>query len=523
MASHSASISHPAGAMQARTRWLLVLASVCLATAAFPPLDLGWLAWIALVPLFVAIPEARSPLRAFGMGWVFGVLHWGWTITWIGQTVVGWASTPWGWAAWAGLAAIKACWFGLFALLARLLARRTRGLLRVGVMAAAWTVVEWLRGQGGLAMPWSLIGYTQYRTLPLIQVADVTGVYGVSAMLVWANAAIADALSGTPPRRSGPIAARLAAALAMAAAPALAAAIYGFAALGRTYAGPAYRITVMQPNLASYPRVVRTPEEDLNTLASLAQSAAPDHADLVVWPESIAPEALTEDTQTRRVFARLARDTGSAALIGANRDDAAGREYNSAFLISAAGEVSAFYDKQWLVPFGEWIPGRSWLPFGDVFHFYDRDVQPGRPTPPLSTGPARLGVLICFESVFPVLSRAHVLRGANVLASITNDSWAGPSKVLRQHLAMIVLRGVETRRWVAISGATGITGFADPFGATMELPPYREGHLTATARLLDGQTPYVRWGDWFVLVCALVLCAGLLARRFDAPASREVQ
>jgi apolipoprotein N-acyltransferase len=509
--------------MQARTRWSLVLVSVLLATASFPPLDWGWLAWIALAPFLCALYSVRTAPRAFGLGWVFGALHWGWTITWIGDTVSGWASTPWGWAAWAGLAMIKAGWFGLFALLAWRIGQRTRGVGRVAATAAAWTLVEWLRGQGGLAMPWSLIGYTQYRVLPLIQIADVVGVYGVTVAVAWANAAVAAAWVERSRAPRSPLAPRAVAAVAIAAAPALLAASYGLAAVGRAYAGPSFRVTAMQPNLASYPRVARTPEEDLQALTSLAASAAPDRPGLVVWPESIAPESLTEDTETRQTFARMGRALGCPQLVGANREDSAHREFNSAFLLSPDGGIADVYDKQWLVPFGEWIPGRNWLPFGDVFHFFERDVQPGRPRPPLTVGPARIGVLICFESVFPALSRDHVRRGANLLVSITNDSWSGPSKVLQQHLAMAVFRGVETRRWVALSGTTGITGFADPLGHVRAAPPYRATHSTANVRLIATETPYVRWGDWLVFLCAVVSAVGLARPRFDAARAGEVQ
>ncbi len=538
MAPNSPSITHPEPNAQARTRWLLLLASVLLATAAYPPLDLGWLAWVALVPFLYALQGSRTVVRALGFGWTFGVLHWGWTITWIGNTIVGWANTPWGWAAWIGLAMIKAGWYGLFAALAWAIARRSRGLLRIAATAGAWTAIEWLRGQGSLAMPWSLLGHTQYRYLPVIQIADMLGVYGITYAIAWANVTLAAALgragTPTPPEaalgRAGtptpPGASRRTGWLrvaAVAATPGLLILVYGFAVQGRAYDGPAYRVTAMQPNIASYPRTKPDPARDVQALDAVWTEARRDRASLVVWPESIAPESVDEDTDTRRAFERMAREGACFHLVGSNRTDASDHDYNSALMLSPAGSLGQIYDKRWLVPFGEWIPGRSWLPFGDTFRFYERDTLPGGPEPPLDAGPARVGVLICFESVFPILSRDHVKRGANLLASITNDSWSGPSKVLRQHMAMNVLRSVEARRWMAMSGTTGITGFVAPTGRTVEAEPYRPAHLTATVHLLDGQTLYVRCGDWFVLVCACCMVAGLVRRRFDAPTVGEVQ
>src|SRR5438105_7617607 len=163
-------------------------------TAAFPPLDLGFLAWVGLAPLFHALPRARRTRHAFGLGYLFGWAHWGLTITWIGTTVVNWSHTPLGWAAWIILTGVKSLWFGLFGALAWWIARRSAGTARMVGLAAAWTLVEWFRGQGSLAMPWSLAGYTQYRSLPLIQIADVTGMYGITFALALMGAGVAAVL-----------------------------------------------------------------------------------------------------------------------------------------------------------------------------------------------------------------------------------------------------------------------------------------------------------------------------------------
>jgi apolipoprotein N-acyltransferase len=190
--------------------------------------------------------------------------------------------------------------------------------------------------------------------------------------------------------------------------------------------------------------------------------------------------------------------------VGSGHEDERGKSYNSAFLFNPDGVIAERYDKTWLVPFGEWVPLRPLIPFDNVFHF-PPDTTPGAVDAILSAGSAKMSVLICYETVFPIVSRTRVARGANLLVSITNDSWAGESAELQQHIAMSAFRAVETRRYLASSATTGITGLITPTGAITAIPPYKQNLLVAEAKLREGLTPYVRWGDWFVGLCAVVL------------------
>ncbi len=491
-------------------------------TAAFPPLDLGFLAWVGLGPLFYALARALRTRHAFWLGYLFGCVHFGLTITWIGSTVVNWAHTPLGWAAWLILTAIEGLWYGLFGAVAWWVARRSSGVWRMVGLASAWIAVEWLRGQTSVAMPWTLAGYTQYRYLVLIQIADVTGVYGISFALALACAALAEALcrsraaaspepplhplTPSPPRRIlRPLLAPLVLVLLMAA--------YGLFALHRRYDGPEVRLALMQPNVRSDRSEPDSAASDLARFRAEGSQAAGQHPLLMVWPETIAPTDVVNDFVSRDVFAYMARNGRCYVLVGTTYYDARDREYNSAALFGPDGDLVDRYDKHWLVPMGEWTIGRGWLPFGSVFHFRESDVQPGTTDQPLVAGQVRMSVLICYESVFPVLPRARVAHGANLLVSITNDSWAGESAELQQHHAMTRLRAVETRRYVASSATTGITALIDPYGHTTALPPYREDALVADARLLTGETLYVRFGDWLIVLAVTVLIVQLRPRR----------
>ncbi len=509
------SITEPLSAVQRPrlVRWVLL--SAVLTTLAYPSPDLGLLAWLCLAPLFWALPRARRMRGAFGLGVLFGWAHWGVAITWLGTTVSIWSESNLGWLAWAGLTAVKSLWFGLFGAVAWVLGRRCDGLQRSLGIAAAWTIIEWLRTLSGLAMPWLLIGYTQYRCLPLLQSADVAGVFGVGFLVCLVNGSVAEAvrrwlLNGERPTVL-PVYLFRALVLPLVLLPTVC--CYGLIRLAINIPGSTVRISVVQPNIQTRRFDTTAPAEAFEQYRVLAAKAASQKPLMVVWPESAGPLEADHTLLALAPFAQIARETGVYHLVGTGFRDEANREYNSAFAIAPDGSAIARYDKRRLVPFGEWIPARPYIPLKNVFKFRDEDVSSGANGAPLRIGPISLGTLICYESVFPDVSRAYAASGANLLALITNDSWAGRSSELQQHMAMTVFRAVETRRWVATSATTGITGIIDPYGGLKALPPYESGVLTSEVRLLTGTTLYVRYGDWFVGVCGFLLAWALVRRR----------
>ena len=468
-------------------------------TLAFPPADLGFLAWVALAPFFYAVQAARRPRHAFALGYLFGYTHWGATVIWIGTTVTGWTHSPIGWVAWIGLVAVKSLWFGAFGWGAWWLSRKAPGAGRIAAIAGAWTLMEWLRCQTGVAMPWSLSGYTQYRYLPLIQVAEIGGVFAVAFGIALMNAGLADGWRERSLSRWRLVAPGVVYAVVML--------VYGAWALGHDYAGQPFRLALMQPNERSVrEEQPKTAEEEIREavprLAQLSARAASSHPDLVVWPESAIPASPLADGLMRQAVSDAARRTHAWTLLGSPHEDEKGNGYNSAFLFTPDGTFADRYDKTWLVPFGEWVPLRSVLPFDSLFHF-PKETTPGAVGALVNAGPARMSVLICYELVFPIISRTRTAGGANLLVSITNDSWAGNSAELQQHIAMAAFRAVETRRYLALSATTGITALISPTGSMKSIPSYREDLLVADARLRTGRTPYVRWGDWLVGLCGL--------------------
>lgn len=530
IADNSAPAQHATGG--ARNGLLPILASALLMTLAFPPVDAGFLAWIGLAPLFHALPQARSAMRAFARGYLFGFAHWGAVVYWIGTTVVNWAHTPLGWLAWLGLTAILSGWFGLFGLLAWKIDRyATRPSQFAFGTAAAWTLVEWLRGLGSVAMPWGLIGYTQYRYLPLIQAADLGGVYVISFALALTNAAVAESVrcsvfgySGAQDSKRPFLPSSLPPFLPALVCIGLMLA-YGAFSLARAYDGPAVTLALMQTNRQSerserpltageWAERVREELARIRDLSARVMGGSSPPPFLVVWPESAAPGDAVNDPALRGFFSDLARTSRAYHLVGTGYEDAQGRPANSAALFTPDGRLVDRYDKIWLVPYGEWIPLRPLMEsLRGVFHFLEEDLVPGTREEPLTAGPIRMSVLICYETVSAAIPRRRAMQGANLLVSITNDSWAGRSAELQQHIAMAVLRAVETRRFLASSTTTGITGLIAPTGAMEAIPPHQESAMMVAARLLEGQTLYARGGDWFVALCALGLLVLFCQRR----------
>jgi apolipoprotein N-acyltransferase len=482
----------------------------------FPGLDLGWLAWIALVPLFMALLDAgraqavrprQGAWLGFGAGAVFigALLYWVWIF---------------GWYAWLALTLYEAIWFALFGALAVALLRRVPRALGPPALAAAWTVVEWARGLGTLGLTWGDLAVSQHRLLPVLQMLDWTGPYGLTFLIALANAALAHWLltrrqPGEPEiettRSGGRWLVVTALVVGLLAARGTWLLTETALAFGPGRGAPTLPVAVVQGNVdqdvawdGDYWR------RAMSKHARLTMDAARAGARLVVWSETSLPGELRTDPSLRRIVSRLARMAGAELIIGSN--DRIGKEdYNRAFLVDRDGRLRGGYAKRHLVPYGECVPLRAWLPFMDALHVRPFNLTPGEGYVPLR-GDHRLGTVICFESAFPEVARAMARNGAQILVEISNDTWFGRSAAAAQHAAMAPLRAVETRRAFARSTATGISTLVDDHGRIRrQLGLFREGYLLERLPLRGDLTPYVRFGDWPVGV-SLLICLALLGR-----------
>jgi apolipoprotein N-acyltransferase len=393
-----------------------------------------------------------------------------------------------------------------------------RGLL---LAPAAWVATEYGRLALFGGFPWVLLGYSQTPVLPVAQVASVAGVFGLSGLVAAVSTAAAWLVVGSG--RS-----RVVAPLAAAGAVALLAA-WGTARLddnALVTAGRPLRVGLVQGNVAQddkWEPALAT--EIFQRYLRLTRRAIDGGARFVLWPESATPfnfGAPGPETETLR---ELARTSGAAMLIGSDqwepgRGGVPPKVYNAAFLLEADGQVGGVYRKVHLVPFGEYVPLKPLLFFAAPLVQAVSDFSPGAEATPLPLGERRVSTAICYEVVYPGLIRDGVVRGSELLTTITNDAWFGRSSAPWQHFEMATLRAVEEGRYLVRAANTGISGVVDPYGrVVMTSPLFVEGAWTADVRLLDGRTLYSRTGDaaaWASLVLTLAaLAAG--RRRARAP------
>ena len=517
-----------------RSGLALALASSLLLVLAAPGLgDLWSLAWIGLVPLLLAI-RSRSPLRAAGLGLAAGLLYYTVLLSWVVIALGRYGNLPW-WLSLAALLLLAAYMAGYLAIFAAIVAwGQRRGVPIFWLGPGLWVVLDFLRGYLFSGFPWQDLAYTQYRVPGLIQVADLTGHYGVTFLIVLVNCLVFQLLLVFLPRPAGAKSAltrscRSPAALVAAVALLAGALFYNGLRSAQVAAvvatSPTLEVAVIQGNIPQERKW--SPSMQRRTLAiymdlsqqALAQTGNPDT--LLIWPET----ALPFYPHTSPLFGELRRDfvrhnhlwllTGTpyfqtSATTGVHY-------FNSSLLLNPQGESSGRYDKQHLVPFGEYMPFRRYLPLPKALVESVGDFTPGAAREPLACQNGRIGVLICFESIFPELARAWARQGATLLVNQTNDAWYGRSGAPWQHLSNVVFRAIETRRSLARAANTGVSGFVDPLGRlTATSPLFEPFYLTAALPLLAEKTFYVRHGPWFVWLCAggVLLCVGTgFARR----------
>ncbi len=515
----------------------LALASSLLLVLAAPGLgDLWPLAWIGLVPLLLAI-RARSPGRAAGLGFTAGLLYYLVLLSWVVIALGRYGNLPW-WLSLAALfllAAYMAAYLAVFA--ATVAWGQRRGVPVFWLAPGLWVVLDFLRGRLFSGFPWQDLAYSQYRVPGLIQVADLTGHYGVTFLIVLVNCLVFQLFLFFPWLRPGskpaaPRSVRHPATLVAALVLLAGALFYNGLRSARVAAvmatAPTLEVAVIQGNIPQERKW--NPAMQRRTLAiymdlsrrALAQTGNPET--LLIWPETALPfypHASPLFDELRRDFVRrnqLWLLTGTPYFQASATSGV--HYFNSSLLLDPQGENSGRYDKQHLVPFGEYMPLRRYLPLPRALVESVGDFTPGAAREPLPCQNGRIGVLICFESIFPELARAWARQGATLLVNQTNDAWYGRSGAPWQHLSNVVFRAVETRRSLARAANTGVSGFVDPLGRlTAASPLFEPCYLTAALPLLDEKTFYVRHGPWFVWLCAagVLLCVGTgLARpRWD--------
>ncbi len=474
---------------------LAVLSGVLLAFS-FPRFDLAPLAFGALVPLLIALDGVWS-LQGTYLGIIAGLVCYLLSIPWVVHTMTtyGGLSLPLSFLLLLALSLYLALYIGIFGYGVTRFSRRGALGYLVGV-PALWVGLEYLRTFLLTGFPWNLFGYTQYQNLSVIQIASITGVYGISFLLVLTNAGIA--LGCLHFRRGwrpallpvGGVGVFL-----------LGTVTFG---MGRMVSAETSRkeiqVSVVQGNIEQRIKWDQRFLERTIAIHRRLTREAGRGADLVVWPETAIPFFLREKGPLSQQVLDLGGEAGSYLLVGSpdRTHDTAPRLYNSAFLISPEGRIVGKYDKIHLVPFGEYVPLKSILFFVEKMATGIGDFSAGKAFTVFESPRGRFGVLICFEAIFPDQVRRYVLAGADFLVNITNDAWFGRSAAPYQHLSMAALRAVENGVYLVRAANTGISALVAPTGRIVRQSDlFVEAVLSGTLAPGSPGTFYTRYGDLF--------------------------
>jgi apolipoprotein N-acyltransferase len=385
-------------------------------------------------------------------------------------------------------------------------------------LACYWVALEYLKAHLITGFPWCLLGYSQYEHLHIIQLADLFGVYGISFLIVLVNGLIFR-ISLRPPRRNGRV---LKWELPVAVLLLAGAWIYGHYQISGTQsdgqAGRPVKAAVVQANIdQSVKWDPAYQEETIETYYRLSRSARSFHPELIVWPETALPFFFQDHPRFSPAIISLADESGAVLVFGSpayKRHQRAVRYYNRAYMIVPHSRDILYYDKNHLVPFGEYVPLKQYVPFIRRLVEAAGDFAQGENLKPLKTGGLSLGVLICFEAIFPELARALARDGANLFVNITNDAWFGRTSAPYQHLSMAVFRAIENHRPMIRAANTGFSVFIGPTGAILSKSNlFVEAVLTGSVAV--GAFPltfYSRFGDLFAVTLLLIAAAHLLYR-----------
>jgi len=492
--------------MNKNNLFLLVFTSVLLVIS-FPKCDQPLFAWISLIPLLYAL-EGKSAYQNFSWGWVCGFLFHIGLIYWIVvvTTTYGNMIYPLGILVMFLLAGYLGLFFGLTFALSRFIEQKTtfNSTLTIPFI---WVTMEYIKSFLFSGFPWESLGYSQYRLLPLIQCADLTGVYGISFLIVYVNVTLYLLLRGIPSKKI-PYKEITFGVLIISAA-----LLYGRWRLidikNITESSFSMRVGLIQGNIDQAIKWdLDFRKEAIEIHQQLSLKALKDKSRLIIWPEASTPFYFQSEVDYQTLIFDIIKGTDAYLLLGTPSYQSVNgrvRHANSAFLLSPAKKILGKYDKMHLVPYGEYVPLERFFPFIHKMVEGIGNFYPGDELSLLSLPEASFGVLICYEIIFPDLTRRFVKKGAQFLVNITNDAWFGKTSAPYQHLSMITFRAVENRRFIARAANTGISALIDATGEIKSSSTlFTKALITGTIALVSIPTLYSNYGDIFAIVSTVI-------------------
>jgi len=490
--------------MNLKTLPAAVLSGI-LMTAIFPAINLGMLAWVCLVPLLFSV-EKKGPYQSLLLGCITGTVFNCGLVYWVVVSMTTYGELSFFVA--GALLFFLSVFLGFFVAVPVCLSsfvKKTLGLDFFVTLPFFWTACEHIKSWFLTGFPWENLGYAQFQYHRVIQIADITGVYGITFLIVLTNGALFCLLKAIFLKQKPPLAGTALTAVLIGAI-----LVYGGYRINE-YNQPGVRgkqlkVFIVQPSI---PQNVKWDgdylDETLRVLRRITLQGAFFHPDIVLWPESSTPFYF----QSEAVYKKHVRDTvvksGAYLLFGSpawERNDKQTAYFNSAFLLSPQSTIMDRYDKIHLVPYGEYVPLKKLFPFINKMVAGIGDFSPGRQPKNLCISDQCLATLICYEIIFPDLVRRFTKDGAHFLVNITNDAWFGRTSAPYQHLSMAVLRAVENKRYLVRAANTGISACIDPTGVILQQSKlFTQEGLPAIIFSVTEQTFYTCYGDIFAFLC----------------------
>ncbi|GIV10447.1 MAG: apolipoprotein N-acyltransferase [Fimbriimonadales bacterium] len=509
----------------------ILLLSAFLSGLAHPPLGWSWLILIAPALLFALTMHTRARI-GFAYGWLWSVVYYltlGHPLLYLLRLQTGnWALSVLGLVL---VAALCGLFGGLFGLAASQMPRNGLGILGA---AGAWAFTQYLRGLGPYAFVWGHWSVALYNMPHLLQPAELIGAWGMEFLIAAWNGLMVMLWWMYRAQRLRGLAWGLATVMLGSFVYLMVGLVVSVRSSWRSGASSDEFernrwIVLVQPNVnlaraytpgewAEYRMRIADQVRQAPLQRPIFIRPTRSAPDLIVLPEVIEPLAMPENTPAFLFWKSVALEVRAPLLVGGYRVARAEPQQiaNTMHLFLPDGRWQ-YHDKVQLVPLGEYVPYRQYLPWLGIFGVVEEDMYAGRDLKPLQAGDLKIGAVICMESTYPWIARALANAGANLLVVGSNESWFGRTAALEQHLAFSVLRAIETRRWVVRCAPEGMSAFISPSGAIVRrAPPFEPVVLSHALQLTAPETLFMRWGDWMVWVgvgfALMAMGVGWLAR-----------
>lgn len=508
------------------TDLFLVCLTPVLVLLAMPQSDLEILCWVSFVPWLVAL-EGKGPKETFVLSYITGLVFFGGVSYWV------WSVQAFRLLDFILLAFFFPHYASLWALALNWV-RKNTGLSVALIGPPLWVTLEYIRSHFGfLAVPWMLLGHSQYLNTPLMQIASITGAYGLSFLIVLVNAAIAEVVCYFRNKHAGLIVPKSPVRAVIAASGLLMASLlYGVLVLSQGSGGERLSIGLVQGNIPQKLKWQRGYQTiSMEKYTRLTRDVAEHEPALIVWPETAVPGDVKHRRDLKDMLGQLAEESNAYLLVGSAEHAKFDRKipktkshskfYNSMFLFSPEGTLIGEYRKIRLLPFGEYPPLKDWIRWPKTIVSSMGNFLPGTEFTVFNIGDTKISTVICWEAIFADQFRQFVKRGAQVMVATSNEAWFGDTALPYQILAMTAFRAAENRVAVVRSANTGLSAFIDPFGRIVERVRgengkelFVDGILFGTVPLSNGMTFYTRYGDVFAItqvgICVLVFICLLL-------------